>query len=615
MVVLAMLTLFALVGVTFVLMADSAALSARLARQSESQFRPDIDPEAALALALGQLLYDVNDDAPGIYSALRGHSLARNLYGWNQDTAVPMDKPYTGVGRLHRTGDRLLQGLDAGLTDTRWNDEAVLMNFQYRPADNFLRDPERVGVRGSPTAPRATWVGGFNVPYTYPDHNNFFLAVIDPANGQVMAPSFHRDYLFGKLDLPNGPPPTGNPNWGKPIGKYLTLRPHPLDHPDFPRPLDAGGDVKNLDDAPGGADSIWIDIGAPVMTRPDNGKKYKMLVAPLILDLGGRLDLNAVGNILGITRLPDGRTQADSHVSNQGWGVWEINPRRLVAEEDEILPPDNPDYARSLARYRTMQDDFRRIFTGRTAANTLLEPRGRYNQQPFSTTARPQGPLFTGPGSPRDWAQIDYDGRYEVVGGNNRNTGPNLVLPGGSWTDNNGRAMRVPPYQIEPLFIPQAYGNAAETNDHPGIYNVYRPQAPNLRLPVAGMAQLLRWGGSGSEMQTSDLLRLANASLNSGSHARKRRNLVTLLSADLDRIAAPPYVWNPAQGPRSASPTPGGYWLWLPGRGGTSPSRTPSWGAPAPASSGKTRRARNRLRLLPVASCNPTSSRPLARST
>src|SRR5690349_11508210 len=84
MVVLALLTLFAILGITFVLYADSEATSARIAREAENQPRADWDPQSALAFALGQLIYDVPDNTiTGVGSGLRGHSLARTMYGIN----------------------------------------------------------------------------------------------------------------------------------------------------------------------------------------------------------------------------------------------------------------------------------------------------------------------------------------------------------------------------------------------------------------------------------------------------------------------------------------------------------------------------------------------------
>ncbi|MFO0878760.1 MAG: hypothetical protein U0840_15570 [Gemmataceae bacterium] len=106
MVVLALMTLFAIVGISFVYVANAQEASARVAREAETQFRPQIDPEAAFAYALGQIIYDCNDTDAGVYSALRGHSLARNMYGWNPSQIN--DKPYTGIlGRIsyqHPTG-------------------------------------------------------------------------------------------------------------------------------------------------------------------------------------------------------------------------------------------------------------------------------------------------------------------------------------------------------------------------------------------------------------------------------------------------------------------------------------------------------------------------------
>src|SRR5262249_4472534 len=99
-----------------------------------------------------------------------------------------------------------------------------------------------------------------------------------------------------------------------------------------------GGDVKNLPGSPGylvsasggqlqmaNNDSIWMDIGAPVMTAPD-GRKFKMLVAPLITDLDGLINLNVAGNVgSGPNTMPP-----YEHRSNQGWGPWEINLSKIL---------------------------------------------------------------------------------------------------------------------------------------------------------------------------------------------------------------------------------------------------------------------------------------------
>src|SRR5256885_2023058 len=81
-IVLMLLTLLAVIGLSFVLYAQSVATSSRFYREAESPIQPDIDAELLVAYFLGQLIYDVPDDESGVYSALRGHSLARNMYGY-----------------------------------------------------------------------------------------------------------------------------------------------------------------------------------------------------------------------------------------------------------------------------------------------------------------------------------------------------------------------------------------------------------------------------------------------------------------------------------------------------------------------------------------------------
>src|SRR5260370_34886474 len=89
-VVLALLTLLAIVGLSFALYAGSAAISSRSFRVTESEARPDVDPTLLFSYFAGQLVYDMPDDQKGIYSCLRAHSWAPNTYCLNhqKDTAL-----------------------------------------------------------------------------------------------------------------------------------------------------------------------------------------------------------------------------------------------------------------------------------------------------------------------------------------------------------------------------------------------------------------------------------------------------------------------------------------------------------------------------------------------
>jgi hypothetical protein len=360
MVVLSLLTLFALVGITFVLYADAEATAARVARESQTIQVADVDPEDALSYFLGQLIYDVPDSTSGAASGLRGHSLARTMYGFNYVFPPPPAGtpalnviPFNGIGRLHNATASLVsypQPNPTVVTPLRnvansyaaLNpaapplDDYVMVNYTWFSGDNFIRDPERYGVRTAAqlTANSQTnsYVGG-NVPYTYPDLNNFYLAAMR-ADGTVLTPSFHRPWLFQVATLSPATPwyyafnDMTNPNWYNQVGKYLTLRPRPAEHPSFPLPGDATGDVKNLPGAPGGNDSIWVDLGAPVMTAPD-GTLYKMMFAPLILDLDGRVNLNTASNILAYGAV-NSAVPSLPHSSNQGWGPWEVNLAKIL---------------------------------------------------------------------------------------------------------------------------------------------------------------------------------------------------------------------------------------------------------------------------------------------
>jgi hypothetical protein len=266
-VVIGLLALFAVVGLSFVLYADaeaSAARSARTARNGDAL----PNPESTANDFLKQLIFDTNLD-PNNPSAIYNNSLLMSRF------APGSNVPYTGTG------------VPTTLP--------ITVNYTF----------------GAPaSAVRA-------VPWTYPDLNSFYLSWIDPTTGKVTVPSFHRQDVFGSLD-------PSNTNWMDATAKTKTLRPIPALHPNFPRvPANPDGsytgDVANFKFMSGAAqanDSLWMYTGAPVQSW--RGRQYVAMVAPLVIDLSGRLNLSVVGN----NRFGPGT----SHGSMHGWGQWEINP-------------------------------------------------------------------------------------------------------------------------------------------------------------------------------------------------------------------------------------------------------------------------------------------------
>ena len=491
LVVLALLSLFAAVAISFVLYADAEAVATRYAVQAQQSAAPDADPELLLAYFLKQQLFDVKDDPGGVASALRGHSLMRTMWGSqyelaSNDTLVLGNNTiaYNGTGRLHQTYPATAPPA------LRNQDDQKLINYTYFASDGFVRDPERQGLRANPAASRGDFVGGFNPPYTYPDLNNVFLAAMR-ADGAVLTPSYHRPWLFGTLD-------PSNPNWTSPQGKYLLLRPRPAEHPSingkpgFPFPDDATGDVKNTM-GPGGNDSVWLDLGFPVLTHAD-GRMFKPLFAPLIIDLDGRVNLNVHGNVRGAN---------GGHVSNQGWGPWEVNLSRV---------------------YGTDGNEWKNLFLG--GPNPAPSVWGRYGPD-REPTPLPMAPLAQFGPTPHVYGRIDFDGAQS----NGLATLP-LQLPAGT--------------NCFPTF-PAGYDNAdaTEGTHHPSLYNIIGPlgrqgAAYDRRFPAAHLEALLRHHDTNSPALTSDIAILCPKNF---SNERFRR-MVTTASSDVRRPGLSPWIWS-----------------------------------------------------------------------
>ncbi|PQO27406.1 hypothetical protein C5Y96_17865 [Blastopirellula marina] len=176
--------------------------------------------------------------------------------------------------------------------------------------------------------------GGADEPYDAPDYQNMFLAHVDggfATSTSSIIPSFHRPELalywfqryinansmtVGAFDNPmafmqnpdldtsgwmNGPSATDRANaWA--MRRKFMLRPSKTDHPNFTgsnanfdilgTATNARWDIDN--DLDGFADSIWIDIGLPLKTDRQ-GRRYRPLVAVMVKDLDGLINVNAHG--------------------------------------------------------------------------------------------------------------------------------------------------------------------------------------------------------------------------------------------------------------------------------------------------------------------------------
>src|SRR5919197_1415223 len=90
LIVVILLALFAVVGLSFMLYAESEATASRIYREAQAVNAinvANIPAKELLNFALGQVIYDLRDDGSDLSSAVRGHSMARTLYGWNYQYA------------------------------------------------------------------------------------------------------------------------------------------------------------------------------------------------------------------------------------------------------------------------------------------------------------------------------------------------------------------------------------------------------------------------------------------------------------------------------------------------------------------------------------------------
>lgn len=340
LIVVVMISFAAAVGVAFALFAGQTLRIAAANKAAQGAGAvPALqapEPTNTVNQFFAALLYGTDDNVDSyanLTNALRGNDMAASMYGRNPGSTVA----WNGVGTFREdiatynvtTPSGPLGGNRASAVNY------TQMQFGTTPV---LLDPSRRGMRAfvsgarqpiDPPGSGREYIGK-NAGYSYPDIKDFFLGQIDAATGQVLVPSFHREWLFRDPSRPlteSALAPT-NPNWTNNNGRLLTLRPRPAEHPNFPRvPQNADGsstgDVQNLSggytfDPRTGQysarnDSLWMHIGLPPVQF--GNRQVQPLVAPLIVPLDGLFNASAHGN----------NFNAGAHRSYAGHGPWEVN--------------------------------------------------------------------------------------------------------------------------------------------------------------------------------------------------------------------------------------------------------------------------------------------------
>ncbi len=365
LIVMVLLGMLSLIGFLFYTFAAQERSSAAYWADAQKNYTAELDPDALFDWGLSQLI--LGPDASLTQSALAGgrHSLLPNLFGRDIH-------PYNSAGiRLMSINgqpfvdmnfnniDDGTDGTTLGNTPLEFNDSAVVNSTAaYAAARDFTNWPDP------------------GVDYTYPDINNLFLAykgyAVD-ANGntvQVIIPSFHRPQLLrGAGGVPaatwyNDPTyagrvlrphpshtnPDGNPRFpSAPVGTLTAAFPF---GPDGTNPNRGQQGVWSLagawsigaaapiewdvdNDGDGIKEGVWLDLQYPVQTT-SAGEKFVPLISYTIYDADGLFNLNAHGNLSGMTRMAAnsqttiGDVRFPSHflsVSNQGLSPSEVNPQ------------------------------------------------------------------------------------------------------------------------------------------------------------------------------------------------------------------------------------------------------------------------------------------------
>ncbi len=471
LVILALLTMFGLVAVAFVVLTQQARSGAKAMARIDQSADP---PQKVCDQAMRQLLRGSNNPA----SRIGPHSLLETMYGngWFQTplTGVTsacggqlLEVTFANPGRVvggcvitMLTGNCAGQSsYIVGLNPTSGNpqiaafDNVVPGNAKTLPAVgdmclingtpwsglglgyntstgslNAMSGSYEIALLpGYPlsnyTATAGNPPGGANTDYTAADFQHMLLAAQEPVNTGAPIPplgtplpSMHRPDLinYWMHRTSAGAWTTLDPV----LLRQIMLRPNPIDHPNFTgsnpsfNPVSGPWDVDN--DGDGVADSVWVDLGMPVRTMAD-GRLYKPLFAILCVDLDGRLNLNAHGNLgqanagapyLSTPQPSSGgfATAANEFIASSGLASASGNP----ATQSAVLPRGlgyGPAEINLLPAFTDLSGNNQfALYNNLLAGSTSLGVAGRYAE--LGSTAEPGVPNVMAPLTYNKW--YDY---------------------------------------------------------------------------------------------------------------------------------------------------------------------------------------------------------------
>ena len=280
-------------------------------------------------LLSGRVISIVNGSARGLSARIVDHQIDRQAGGTHRLILLPtkMDSGFELTDVAAIAGDQVIingrpfAGSGAGHYDpftarsiAALSDAALEPNQAGRSLDQLIGNNGIDGSYFSISTSGVEWEpnsAGPNESYDTFDYQNMFLAGIKP-DGSVVAPSFHRDGLLGNPRGDFRAFPGGGPNGD-------------------------GISVDNNND--GRPEGIWIDGGHPIQTRSD-GICVKPLVSYTVIDMGGKLNVNAHGSplrslneqFIPIDLLGNGKGSR-----GQGLGPPEINLAALVSTTNSLI--------------------------------------------------------------------------------------------------------------------------------------------------------------------------------------------------------------------------------------------------------------------------------------